>query len=487
MSHNTDNNADQNDRPAPDQVLEAIADYVGQYRDYSREALETARYCLLDTLGCGLLALRFPECTKLLGPLVPGTSVRYGARVPGTSHELDPVKAAWDIGCMNRWLDFNDTWLAAEWGHPSDNLGGILAVADYLSRQAVADGRTPLTMGTVLEAMIKAHEIQGVIALENSFNRVGLDHVLLVRIASTAVVTQLLGGNREQVIDAVSQAFADGGTLRAYRHAPNAGSRKSWAAGDATARAVRLALMTMQGEMGLPAVLSTPRWGFYDVLFAGQPLRFSREYGCYVMENILFKIAYPAEFHAQTAAEAAASLHPQIIHRLDQIDTIRVHTHESAIRIISKTGPLANPADRDHCLQYMIAVPLLYGTLEAEHYEDSFHAADPRIDRLRSKMEIIEEPRYSREYLQADKRSIANAIQVLFSDGSRSERVEVEYPLGHRRRRSEGLPLLMHKFERNLLTRFPTSHSRKILELTCDQQQLEQLPVHRFMDLFTIN
>jgi len=483
MSRNVDPNA----RPAPDQVLVTIADYVTNYQDYSREALETARYCLLDTLGCGLLALRFPECTKLLGPLVPGTSVRHGARVPGTSHELDPVKAAWDIGCINRWLDFNDTWLAAEWGHPSDNLGGILAVADYLSRRAVAEGRTPLTMRTVLEAMIKAHEIQGVIALENSFNRVGLDHVLLVRVASTAVVTQLLGGSREQVIEALSQAFADGAALRTYRHAPNAGSRKSWAAGDATARGVRLALMTLKGEMGLPAVLTTPRWGFYDVLFNGQPLQFSREYGCYVMENILFKIAYPAEFHAQTAVEASISLHPRMIDRLDQIAAIRVHTHESAIRIISKEGPLANPADRDHCLQYMIAVPLLYGSLEAEHYEDSFHGADPRIDQLRSKMEIIEEPRYSREYLQADTRSIANAIEVVFKGGRPNERVEVEYPLGHRRRRSEGLPLLLRKFQQNLLTRFPAGQSAKILQWSLDQQQLERLPVHRFMDLFVIN
>jgi len=480
-------NVDRTERPPPDAELRDIASYVGDYVVDSDEAYDTARNCLLDTLGCGLLALRFPECTKLLGPLVPGTTVRHGARVPGTSHELDPVKAAWDIGCAVRWLDYNDTWLAAEWGHPSDNLGAILATADYLSRVAVARGAPPLTMRDVLTAMIKAHEIQGVLALENSFNRVGLDHVLLVRVASTAVVTQMLGGTHAQIVDAVSQAWVDGCALRTYRHAPNAGSRKSWAAGDATSRAVRLALITLSGEMGVPTVLTASTWGFYDVLFGGNPFVFQRPYGSYVMENILFKIAFPAEFHAQTAAEAAVRLHPQVRERIDDISRIEITTHESAIRIISKSGPLANPADRDHCLQYMVAVPLLYGALTAEHYEDGFHAGDPRIDALRERMEVVEDERYSRDYHDPDKRSIANAIQVFFTDGTHTERVAVEYPLGHRRRRTEGIPLLERKFETNLLSRFPAVRSERIMALVLDQARLEATPVDAFMDLFVIN
>jgi 2-methylcitrate dehydratase len=389
-------NVDVANRPEPDSLLVQIADYIVSHEIHSPNALSTARHCLLDTLGCGLLALRFPECTKHLGPLVPGTTVRHGARVPGTSHEMDPVKAAWDIGCIIRWLDYNDTWLAAEWGHPSDNLGGILATADYLSRTAVAEGRSPLTMRDVLTSMIKSHEIQGVIALENSFNRVGLDHVLLVRVASAGVVARMLGGTRDQIVDALSQAWVDGCALRTYRHAPNAGSRKSWAAGDATSRAVRLAMITMKGEMGLPSVLTAPKWGFYDVLFGGKPLRFTQAFGSYVMENILFKISFPAEFHAQTAVEAAVRLHPVVKDRIAEISRIDVTTHESAIRIISKVGPLANFADRDHCLQYMIAIPLLYGNLTAEHYADDFHHSDPQIDVLRDKMKITEDQRYSR-------------------------------------------------------------------------------------------
>lgn len=480
-------NVDLNQRPEPDQLLVTIADYVTDTEIISDEAYHTARHCLVDTLGCGLLALRFPECTKHLGPLVPGTTVQHGARVPGTSHELDPVTAAFNIGCLIRWLDFNDTWLAAEWGHPSDNLGGILATADYLSRVAVAEGKPPLTMRDVLTAMIKAHEIQGVLALENSFNRVGLDHVLLVRVASTAVITQMLGGNREQIIDALSQAWADGGALRTYRHAPNAGSRKSWAAGDATARAVRLAMITMKGEMGLPSVLTAPQWGFYDVLFKGKSLQVNQPFGSYVMENVLFKLSFPAEFHAQTAVECAVQLHPQVKDRLEDIDRIQIRTHESAIRIISKVGPLANPADRDHCLQYMVAVPLLHGNLVAEHYEDDFHRADSRIDVLRNKMEIVEDPRYSAEYLEADKRSIANAIQVFFTDGSHTDKVEVEYPIGHRRRRSEAIPVLEQKFMRNLQTRFPPARCRQILALCLDRQRLEATPVNEFMALLVIN
>ncbi|NAW67287.1 bifunctional 2-methylcitrate dehydratase/aconitate hydratase [Photobacterium halotolerans] len=480
-------NVELNERPQPDELLVKIADYVANSEITSAEAYNTARNCLMDTLGCGLLALRFPECTKHLGPTVPGTTVLNGARVPGTSHELDPITAAFNIGCIIRWLDFNDTWLAAEWGHPSDNLGGILATADYLSRVAVSEGKAPLTMRDVLTAMIKAHEIQGVLALENSYNRVGLDHVLLVRVASTAVVTKMLGGNRDQIIDAVSQAWVDGCALRTYRHAPNAGSRKSWAAGDATSRAVRLAMITMKGEMGLPSVLTAPKWGYYDVLFNGQPFRLNQDFGSYVMENVLFKISFPAEFHAQTAVECAVTLHDQVKDRLDDIERIEVTTHESAIRIISKSGDLANPADRDHCLQYMIAVPLIHGDLIAEHYEDDFHRGDSRIDVLRSKMEIIEDKRYSAEYLESDKRSIANAIQIFFSDGTSTEKVSVEYPIGHRRRREEGIPVLERKFRRNLLTRFPQGMSDKIVELCSDQARLEATPVNEFMALFVIN
>lgn len=475
-----------NQRPAPDKELVDIARYVTDYEVSSEEAYDTARNCLMDTLGCGLLALRFPECTKLLGPQVQGTIVPNGARVPGTQFRLDPVKAAWDIGCIIRWLDYNDTWLAAEWGHPSDNLGGILAVADYISQCNVAAGKAPLVMRDVLTAMIKAHEIQGVIALENSFNRVGLCHVLLVRVASTAVVTQMLGGTQDQIINALSQAWLDGSSLRTYRHSPNAGPRKSWAAGDATSRAVRLADLTMRGEIGYPSVLTTPTWGFYDVSFKGKKLEFTRDYGNYVMEQILFKISFPAEFHSQTAAEAAVILHPQVKDRLDEIEKIVIHTHESAIRIISKSGPLNNPADRDHCLQYMTAVPLAFGDLVAENYENDFHNSHPIIDELREKMEIIEEPRYTKEYMEADKRSIANAMQIFFKDGSSTEKVEVEYPVGHRRRRAEGIPLLEAKFKSNLATRFPASRVEKIFALCKDQKTLENTPVNEFMDLLVI-
>lgn len=475
-------NVENNLRPESDEELVAIADYVMNYEIDSTEAYNTARNCLMDTLGCGLLALRFPECTKHLGPLVPGTVVPNGARVPGTEFELDPVKAAWDIGCIIRWLDFNDTWLAAEWGHPSDNLGGILAVADFVSRVNVAGGSAPFTMRDVLTAMIKAHEVQGCLALENSFNKVGLDHVLLVRVASTAVVTKLLGGTTEQVVDALSHAWIDGCSLRTYRHAPNTGPRKSWAAGDATSRAVRLAMLVLKGEIGYPSALTAPTWGFYDVLFDSQPFKFQRPYGSYVMENVLFKISFPAEFHAQTAVEAAVALHPQLVHRIDDIDKIIITTHESAIRIISKTGPLNNPADRDHCLQYMTAIGLLKGNLVAEDYEDDV-AADPRIDQLRDAMVIVEDERYSAEYHEPDRRSIANAIQVVFQDGTRTERVEVEYPIGHRRRRAEGIPELERKFLRNLNTCYSTHDSEHIFNICSDQSTLEAMPVNEFMDL----
>jgi 2-methylcitrate dehydratase len=474
-----------NVRRKPDQVLVDIADYVAGYRIASKEAFETARHCLIDTLGCGLEALSYPACTKLLGPIVPGTVVPNGAKVPGTQFQLDPVQAAFNIGAMIRWLDFNDTWLAAEWGHPSDNLGGILATADWLSRNAVAAGRKPLVMKDVLAAMIKAHEIQGVIALQNSFNRVGLDHVVLVKVASTAVVAQMLGLARDEIIDALSLALVDGQSLRTYRHAPNTGSRKSWAAGDATSRAVRLALMAAKGEMGYLSVLTAKTWGFYDVSFKGKAFRFPRPYGSYVMENVLFKISFPAEFHAQTAVECAMALHPQVKDRLDAIRKITIRTHESAIRIIDKKGPLANPADRDHCIQYMVAVPLIFGRLTAADYEDDV-AADPRIDRLRAKMICVEDRRFSRDYLDPDKRSIANAITVEFGDGRKLNEVVVEYPIGHRRRRAEGIPLLVEKFKTNLARRFPPKQQRAILEIALDAKRLEATPVHEFVDLFVI-
>lgn len=477
-----------NVRPAPDRVLVDIVDYVRDARIDGIAALDTARNCLIDTLGCGLEALSYPACTKLLGPIVPGTVVPNGAKVPGTPFQLDPVQAAFNIGAMIRWLDFNDTWLAAEWGHPSDNLGGILATADWLSRSAVAAGKPPLVMKDVLVAMVKAHEIQGVIALENSFNRVGLDHVLLVKLASTAVVGHLLGLSRDELVNAVSLAVVDGHSLRTYRHAPNTGSRKSWAAGDATSRAVRLALIARTGEMGYPSALTAKTWGFYDVLFKGNAFKFQRPYGSYVMENVLFKIAFPAEFHAQTAAEAALTLHGQLQasgKRVEDIARITVRTHEAALRIIDKTGPLANPADRDHCIQYMVAVPMIFGRLTAADYEDAV-AADPRIDALRAKIVCVEDPRFTANYHHPDKRSIANALTVEFGDGTKFDEVVVEYPIGHKRRRAEGIPLLVEKFKTNLARRFPEKQRQAILDVSLDQARLETMPVNEYVDLYVI-
>jgi hypothetical protein len=474
-----------NNRPKPDKVITDIADFALKFAIKNAEAYNTARLCLIDTLGCGLEALSYPACTKLMGPIVPGTVVPNGAKVPGTSYVLDPVSAAFNIGCMIRWLDFNDTWLAAEWGHPSDNLGGILATADWISRNNVAAGKKPLVMRDVLTAMIKAHEIQGVIALENSFNRVGLDHVLLVKVASTAVVTAMLGGSREEVINAVSNAWIDGQSLRTYRHAPNTGSRKSWAAGDATSRGVRLALMALKGEMGYPSALTAKNWGFYDVLFKGQPFSFTRKYGSYVMENVLFKISFPAEFHAQTAVECAVRLHDQVKNRISDIQKIVITTHESAIRIIDKSGPLANPADRDHCIQYMTAIGLLKGNLTAADYEDEV-ANDPFVDALRARMVCVENKQWSRDYLDPSKRSIANAVQVFFKDGSKTANVAVEYPVGHRRRRKEGVPLLEAKFRTNLARKFAAKQQAAILALCSDQKRLEATPVNQFVDLFVV-
>jgi 2-methylcitrate dehydratase len=468
-----------NVRPPADDVLAKIADYVASKAIDSAEAYETARYCLMDSVACALMALKYPECTKLLGPIVPGADMADGSRVLGTAYTLDPVRGAFNNGALIRWLDFNDTWLAAEWGHPSDNLGGILAAADWQGRTSQARP----TVRDLLTAAIKAHEIQGVLALENSFNRAGMDHVILVRIATTAVVTGLLGGSREQIINAVSNAWADGGALRVYRHAPNTGSRKSWAAGDATSRGVWHALNAMRGEMGYPGALTTRTWGFQDALFRGNVLKLPRPLGSYVMEHVLFKISFPAEFHAQTAVECAFALHPQVKDRLDQIERVELTTHESAIRIIDKSGPLHNPADRDHCLQYMTAIGLIFGQLTADHYEDAV-AKDPRIDALRAKMVVAEDKRYSREYLDADKRSIANAVQVHFRDGTRTERVEVEYPVGHRRRRAEGIPLLVKKFEAAVADRFPPARCWQILNVCQTPERLLRMRAQEFMDLF---
>ena len=474
-----------NPRQKTDQVILDIADYALKHKITSAEAYNTARLCLMDTLGCGFEALSYPACTKLMGPIVAGTVVPNGAKVPGTSFQLDPIAAAFNIGCMIRWLDFNDTWLAAEWGHPSDNLGGILAAADFLSRTRVAAGKAPLTMREVLTGMIKAHEIQGVIALENSFNRVGLDHVVLVKVASTAVVTAMLGGTREEVINAVSNAWIDGQSLRTYRHTPNTGSRKSWAAGDATSRAVRLALMALKGEMGYASALTAKTWGFYDVLFKGKPFKFTRKYGSYVMENILFKISFPAEFHGQTAAECAVVLHPEVRDRIADIKKVVITTHESAIRIIDKKGRLNNPADRDHCIQYIVAIGLIKGNVVATDYEDDV-AADPRVDALRSKMVCVEKKQWTHDYLDSSRRSIANAVQVFFKDGSKTENIAFEYPIGHRRRRKEGVPLLEAKYKTNLARRFPAKQQAAIFDLCNDQTRLESTSVHEFVDLFVI-
>ena len=469
-------------RPAWDKELTAIADYVCDAEIDSDLAFETAHYCLMDTLACGFQALDYPACTKLLGPVVPGASLSGGARVPGTSYELEPVMAAFNIGAMIRWLDFNDTWLAAEWGHPSDNLGAILAVADYLSRRNRAEGKEPLTMNDVLTGMIKAHEIQGCLALENSYNRVGLDHVLLVRVASTAVVTRMFGGDREKVLNALSHAWIDGGALRTYRHAPNTGSRKSWAAGDATSRAVRLALISMSGEMGYPSALSAKAWGYYDVLFKGSPFRFQRPYGSYVMENILFKISFPAEFHAQTAVEAGMALHDAVKDRIDDIEKIVIETQEAGVRIIDKTGPLDNPADRDHCIQYMVAIPLIFGRLTAADYEDDI-AADARVDALRNTMEVRENERFTRDYFDPGKRYIGNAVQVFFKDGSSTDRVEVNAPIGHRERREEGIPVLKRKFVDSVSPRLAAGQWEALAALCADRDKLAATAVDDFMAL----
>ncbi len=475
--------ADANTRPQFDKEFVTIADYVANTKINSEVAYSTARYCLMDALGCGILALQYPKCTKLLGPVIPGTVVPNGVHIPGTSYVVDPILGAFNIGTMVRWLDFNDTWLAAEWGHPSDNLGAILAVAEYISRKNIAEGKKALTMHDVLTAMIKAYEIQGILALENAFNRIGLDHVALVKIASAAVAMDMLGGTHEDLLKVLSHAFIDGQSLRTYRHAPNTGSRKSWAAGDATSRAVRLAWMVQQGEMGYPSALTAKTWGFYDVTFRGKTLSLPRKFDAYVMENILFKISFPAEFHAQTAVECAITLHDQIKNRFDQIERIELTTQESAVRIISKTGPLYNYADRDHCLQYMVAAGLIFGDLKSEYYDDQF-ANDPRIDALREKMHVQEDPQFTKDYMDPEKRSIANAIQIFFKDGTSTDKVQVEYPIGHQRRREQGIPLLLKKFEANMAKAYSATEIQTMMTLFTDMKALENMPVDKFMEMF---
>ena len=472
-----------NVRPDYDEVIVSIADYASKFTPESELAFTTARYCFMDALGCAILALQYKACTKLLGPILPKTVVTLGTRVPGTDFTLDPILGAFNIGIMVRWLDYNDAWLAAEWGHPSDNLGAILAVADFMSRKNKSEGKNPLCIRDVLHAMIKAHEIQGVIALENSFNRLGFDHVILVKIASTAIATQLLGGTQEQICAALSQAWIDGACLRTYRHAPNTGPRKSWAAGDATSRAVRLAWLTLQGEMGYPSALTTKNWGFYDALMKGKPLQLSQAFDTYVMENILFKGTFPAEFHAQTAVECALRLHAEVKDKLDDIEKIELTTQESAMRIISKSGALHNPADRDHCIQYMVAVALIKGDLKADYYEDEFAKEYPMIDKLREKMFIKEDKQFSKDYLDPEKRSIANSVQVYFKDSSHTDKIVVEYPIGHKRRRDEGIPMLFKKFEQNISDHYAPDMVKKLSKLFEDEQTLVNMPVNEFVDM----
>jgi len=473
-------------RPAPDQPMVDVADYVIDYRIESVEAYDTARWVLLDSLASALMAMKFPECVKHLGPVVPGAVLPGGARVPGTSHELDPMQAAFAIGTQIRWLDFNDTWLAAEWGHPSDNLGSILAVGDWLARKAEREGGEPLTVRDVLGHAIKAHEIQGCYALLNSFNRVGLDHVILVKLASTAVVTAMLGGDRQQIVTALSHCWIDNGSLRTYRHAPNTGPRKSWAAGDACRRAVTHAFNAVErGVVGCPSALTTKTWGFYDVAFGGKPFEFERPFGSYVMENVLFKISYPAEFHAQTAVECAMQLHPLVVGRVDEVERIVIETQQAGCRIIDKTGPLANHADRDHCIQYMVAVPLIFGRLLASDYGDEV-AADPRIDALRARMIVLENPQFTRDYFDPSRRCIGNAVEVFFNDGSSTGKISIDYPVGHRRRRAEGIPLLLSKFETALRSQLPAQRVARLMALASDPGRLDGLPLHRFLDLFTL-
>lgn len=464
-----------------DKEMVDIANYVLEYSPDSEKAYNTAHLCLMDSIGSAILALRFPECTKMIGPVVPGTLVPNGARVPGTSYELDPITAAFNIGVLIRWLDYNDTWLAAEWGHPSDNLGAILSLGDYLSRKNIANGLEPLIMRDVFTWMIKAYEIQGVMALENSFNQRGIDHVILVKLASAAIAAGMLGCNEKEIINTISQVWCDIGPLRTYRHAPNTGSRKSWAAGDATSRGVFLAMQSLRGEMGYNTCLSAPKWGFYDRLWGGKRFKFQLPYETYVIENVLFKVGYPAEFHGQSAVEAAIQLHPNVTDRLEEIERVEIITHEAAIRIIDKKGPLHNPADRDHCLQYMVAIALMNGNVVYEDYEDE-SASNPHIDILREKMNVKEEPQYTKDYHDPEKRSITNSVQVFFKDGTNSEKIMIEYPLGHRRRRTEAIPLLEEKFYTNITTRYPTKKVEDLIVLFKDQKRLEQMPVHLFME-----
>lgn len=482
-----------NQRPEPDEVLKDIASYVHETNISSRLALDTAKLCFLDTLGCGLAALKYQQARDIIKPIVPGTIVPNGTKVLGTDYRLGPVEGAFAIGTLIRWLDYNDCWLAAEWGHPSDNLGGILAVADYLTRLSRATGGKEgkvFTIGDVLESMVKAHEIQGIIALENSFNSVGLDHVVLVKVATTAVVSKMLGLDKQQTVAAISQAFVDGQSLRTYRHAPNTGSRKSWAAGDAVSRAVNLAYLIKKANVGLiPSVLTAPTWGFYDVLFKGKPFSFKQrnQFGSYVMENILFKISFPAEFHAQTAAEAAIKAH-NILRDLGKtfqdLKSVRIRTQEAAVRIIDKNGPLYNYADRDHCIQYMTAVPLIYGRLTAEDYTDAI-AKNPEIDELRSKIYCVKDDQFTLDYHDPAKRSIGNALLIELNDGTKLDEIVVEYPVGHRFRRKDGIPLLLNKFRTHLNQHFIDSPDRaEKIYMQSESPDLNDTPIDSYMDLY---
>ena len=472
-------------RPEPDKVLADIADYADRYRVGSKLARETARLCLIDSLSCAFEALGYPACTKLLGPVVAGTIVPHGARVPGTTYVLDPVAATFNLGALVRWLDFNDAFYGETVIHPSDTISAVLMTADHLSRARVACGKAPLAMRDVLESTVKAYEIMGELALENGFGAVGLDHTILVKIAVTAVVTKLLGGTREEIVNAVSNAWIDGHALATFRRRPNTGSRKSWAAGDAASRGVWLALQAVKGEMGYPSALTARTWGFYDALFDGRRFRFQRPYTSYVIENVLFKIPYPTAFHGQSGVEAAIKLHPLVKDRLDDIRRVEVRCHNSTMVILDKTGPLHNPADRDHCMQYMMAVGMIYGTMTAEHYEDHV-AADPRIDALRAKMKLAESRQYEREYHDPARRTNANSIQVFFKDGTKTPLSEVLYPLGHRRRRNEAIPVLMGKFEASVVRVFAPKRRDAILAACRDPQRLEAQPVNEFIDLLAV-
>lgn len=468
-------------RPAPDAALLEVADYVTGYEVRDPATYNMARLCLMDAIGCAIEALKFEDCTRLLGPTVPGALFPGGARVPGTRFELDPVVAAFNIATMIRWLDFNDALAAAQGGHPSDNIGALLAVADYLSRREKAAGARPVVMRDVLAAMIKSYEIQGVLSMENNLVRLGIDYPVLAKVAATAVVTQMLGGGRDQIINAVSNAWADGANLTIFRHGNNTGPRKSWAGGDAASRAVLHALMALKGEMGYPSVISAKAFGFQDALLKGEKLKRPRPYGDFVMGHLIAFKFVPAGMQGQSAAECAYRLHPLVKDRLGDIDSIAIGSHERMMKIMDKRGPLTNPADRDHCVQYLVALGLIHGRIGTEDFEDDV-AADRRIDALRERMTVAEDPRYTRDFHDPAKRTNTHSIEVRFRDGSRSPRIEVEYPLGHPPLHEDAIPLLEAKLERHLAGHFPPARVASLLGLLRDQQRLENMPADEFMD-----